>query len=137
MARFGKPVIPQVFEKLSVLHGSRRLIAAIKKACYLPLYCDINLIYGLPSCTLESILVQCLPSGICPSAFLTRSFQACLFSNVRATSPAHHICYDWILWRRNRNKNLTEQKLLKWPAAGARIWCTVWCLRMKENRIIH
>jgi len=97
MARLGKPLIPQGSKKLSVFYGMRRFIAAIKRARHLPLYCDINLIYGLPSYTLESILVQCHPSGICPSAFLTRSLQACLFSNVRATSPAHHICFDWIL----------------------------------------
>jgi hypothetical protein len=94
MARLGKQVIPQVFKKLSVLCGSRRFIAAMKRTRHLPLYCDINLIYGLLSYTLEYILVQCLPSGMCPGAFLNRSLQACLFSYVRATSPAHHICFD-------------------------------------------
>ena len=49
--------IPRVFKKLSVLYVSRRFIAAIKRTCLLPLYCDINLIYGLLSYTLESILV--------------------------------------------------------------------------------
>ena len=93
----------QQVKKFPAFYGTRRFITALTSVRHLSLSCasPIQSTYPHPTfwrsiLILSSHLGLGLPSGLFPSAFLTKTLYAPLSSPIRATCPAHLILLDFI-----------------------------------------
>ena len=93
----------QLVKKFPAFHGPRRFITALTSVRHLSLSwaSPIQTIYPHPT-SWRSILILsthlrlCLPSGLFPSGFPTKTLYTPLSSRIRATCPAHLIVLDFI-----------------------------------------
>ena len=93
----------QLVKKFPAFHGNRRFITALTSVRHLSLSWarPIQSIYPHPT-SRRSILILsthlrlCLPSGLFPSGFPSKTLYTPLSSPIRATYPAHLLLLDFI-----------------------------------------
>ena len=91
-------------------YGTRRFITAFTSACHLSLS-SASSIQSVPQhptswrsfLISSSHLSQCVPSGLFPSGFPSKTLYTPLLSPIRATCPAHLILLDFITRMTSRN----------------------------------
>ena len=100
---FEKIAGSQLFRKFPAFYGTRRFITAFTSARHLSLSWATSIQYTPPHptswrsiLTLSSNLQLCLPSGLFPSGFPTKTLYTSLLSPIRATWPSHLILLDFI-----------------------------------------